>query len=180
MGMDTGPTRRAVLRLGSWALAAGSVGALAGCSGPFGNANPDRRTATATPAPLPTVDADAAPVPPVGAVVASGLLELVIMDVVRSERASVFGRGEIYVVGDDEFLMVETVLRNRSDRYLAVAVDRYDVAHETGIAEPIQRFSELASSGSEGLPFVPGERRRVRLLYTIPPGTAEAGAGEDE
>jgi len=168
--MDIGPTRRAVLRIGSGALAA----SLAGCSGPLGGGATEPRTATVTPAPLPTVDADAAPVPPVGAVVAFGPLELVITDVVRSARATVLGGEEVYTVGDDEFLAVETVLRNRSDRYLAVAVDRYDVAHETGIEESIVRFSELASSGSEGLAFAPGERRRVRLHYAIPPETADA------
>ena len=167
--MDTGPTRRAVLRLGSGALVTG----LAGCSGPLGGAGRDRRTATVTPAPLPTVDADAAPVPPVGAVVAFGPLELLVTDVVRSDRAAVLGGEDVYTVGDDEFLAVETVLRNRSDRYLAVAVDRYDVAHETGFAESIQRFATLASSGSEGLAFAPGERRRVRLHYAIPPETVD-------
>ena len=105
--MDTGPTRRAVLRLGSWALAAGFVVALAGCSGPFGDAEPDRWTATVTPAPLPTVDADATRIPPVGALAAFDPLELVITDVVRSERATVLGGEEVYTVGDDEFIAVE-------------------------------------------------------------------------
>jgi hypothetical protein len=168
--MDTGPTRRAILRLGGGALVTG----LAGCSGPFRGSGPDRRTDTVTPAPLPTVDADAARVLPVGAVVGFGPLELVITDVVRSARAAVLGGEEVYTAGDDEFLAVETVLRNRSDRYLAVAVDRYEVAHETGIAESIVRFTELASSGSEGLAFAPGERRRVRLHYAIPPETVDA------
>lgn len=167
--MDTGPTRRAVLRFGSGALATG----LAGCSGPLGDSDPDRRTATVTPAPLPTVDTDATRVPPVGTVTAFGPLELLVTDVVRSARATVLGT-EVRVVDDDEFLAVGTVLRNRSDRYLAVAVARYDVAHEAGFAESIEPFAGIAPSGSEGLAFAPGERRRVRLHYKIPPETIDA------
>jgi hypothetical protein len=146
---------------------------LAGCSGPLGDAEPDRRTATVTPAPLPTVDADATRVPPVGTVTAFGPLELLVTDVVRSTRATVLGT-EVRVVDDDEFLAVGTVLRNRSDRYLAVAVDRYDVAHETGFAESIEPFAGITSSDSEGLAFAPGERRGVRLHYKIPPETVDA------
>ncbi|MEF8841381.1 MAG: hypothetical protein V5A62_07100 [Haloarculaceae archaeon] len=81
---------------------------------------------------------------------------------------------EIRVVDDDEFLAVGTVLRNRSDRYLTVAVDRYDVAHEAGVAGSIEPFAGIAASSSEGLAFAPGERQRVRLHDKIPPETTGA------
>lgn len=162
---DTGSTRRAILRSGSACLVAG----LAGCSGLFGGeVGGKRRTATVTPAPLPTVDADAVRLPPIGAVTGFGPLELLVKEVVRSTRAHVLGT-EVRVIDDDEFLAVETAVRNTSDRYLAVDVDRYDVAHETGVVESIEPFAGLTSSSLGGWAFAPGERRRVRLHYKIPP-----------
>jgi hypothetical protein len=50
----------------------------------------------------------------------------------------------------------------------------YDVAHWTGVVEPIEPFAGPASSGFAGLAFAPGERPRVRLNYKILPGTADA------
>ena len=126
-----------------------------------------------TPAPLPTVDADRSRLPPVGAVVEFGPLELLVESVERSDRATVLGT-EIRLVDDDEFLAVETLFLNTSDRYLAVDVDRYDVAHGTGVAEPIEPFAGLAASSFGGWAFAPGERRRVRLHYKIPPRAADA------
>lgn len=124
-----------------------------------------------TPAPLPTVDADTVRPPPIGAVVGFGSLELLVAGVERSERATVLGT-EIRPV-DDEFLAVETLFRNASDRYLAVDVDRYDAVHETGLVEPIEPFAGLASASFGGWAFAPGERRRVRLHYKIPPEAAD-------
>lgn len=160
----TWPTRRAVLRSGS----AGLVAGLAGCSAPFVDGT--RPTTTVTPAPLPTVDAGSAWTPPVGAVVEFGPLSLLVTSALWSERATVLGT-EIRVVDDDEFLAVETLFRNASDRYLAVDVGRYDVVHEEGTAEPIEPFAGVASTSFGGWAFAPGERRRVRLHYKLPPET---------
>lgn len=169
-GGMVGLRRRTVLRLGG----AGLVAGLAGCADLLGGAGGgDSRTATLTPAPLPTVDAAAAQVPPVGAVTGVGPLRLVVTGVERSRNARVLGT-ELRALGDDEILGLSTAFENAGDRYLAVDVDRYDVVHDDGFAESIEPFAGLRSSSVGGWAFAPGERRRVELHYQLPPGVPGA------
>lgn len=160
--MDGGASRRCVL-LG----VAGVTGLLVGCSG-FGG--PRVATETVTPVPLPTADIDPTSIAAVGSRVAVGPLAMVVTAVERSERAAILGR-EVDPGPENQFLSVSVALLNTSDRYVALVVDRFDVAASGGFYDPVEPFDAFTAPGFGGWAFAPGERRTVRLHYAVPART---------
>lgn len=165
--MDT-LTRRAILRLGG----AGTVGALAGCAGVFGNSE-DGGTPTLSPAPLPEEASESPTEGAVGDVVDLGAVSMVVERVERLQQADIFGF-EVRSHPGKELLALSGSFKNTSDRYVALRIDQFEVAVSGGIARPIEPFVERASPDRGGWPFAPGEVRPVTLHYHVPAGTSVA------
>jgi hypothetical protein len=161
--MEAGVSRRRIL-LGAAGVA--GVATLTGCSGnggPLGGAD----TPTFTPVPLPDADVDPTSIAAVGSRVPVGPLAMVVMGVEVTGRTVVLG-GEIDPGPDNQFLVVRAAFRNATDHYVALVVDRFDVAASGGFFDSVQPFDTFASPSFGGWPFAPGERRTVTLHYAVP------------
>lgn len=137
--------------------------ALAGC---FGRRDPEG-TPTVSPAPLPAVGDGS--VVGVGEAVSVGPLAIVVTDAERHEAAVVLG-GEFDPGPDREVVVVTVAFVNSGDRYLSVAVDRFDVRVGAASYDPIEPFVAFHTDTRGGLAFAPGERRAVELHYAVPRG----------
>lgn len=162
--MNRSVSRRAVL-LG----AAGATGLLAGCAG-FGNTDDGDDTPSLTPVPLPEADVDPTSIAAVGSHVPVGSLAMVVTGVETVERAVILGR-EVDPGPDEVFRVVTVAFRNVSERYLALVVDRFDVAASGGYYDAVEPFDAFTAPAFGGWPFAPGERRTVRLHYAVPART---------
>lgn len=161
--MDSPVPRREFL-LGAAVLAGG----LAGCSG-FGGPTRDR-TDTLTPIPLPDADVDPTSIAAVGSRLSLGPLAMVVSGVERSARAVILGR-EVDPGPENRFLVLDVAFLNTSDQYVALVVDRFDVAASGGFYDPVEPFDAFTAPAFGGWAFAPGERRTVRLHYAVPAQT---------